>query len=80
MRAQAKRCTPQDLSYLAHWRAKGYALTIDDHIPLDTTTPPMPSPEPANRRTIAGIVVGTMIIAGTLTIFGAWFGKAAGIY
>jgi hypothetical protein len=78
MRTQAKRCTRKDLSYLAHWRAKGYALTIDDQIPLDTTTPPMPAA--AKRRTIAGIVVGTLIIAGTLTMFGAWFGKAAGIY
>ena len=78
MRAQAKRCTEKELACLSHWRGEGYTLTIDEPIPLDTTTPPVPAE--TKRRTIAGIVVGTLIIAGTLTLFGAWFGKAAGIY
>lgn len=78
MRSQAKRCTEKELAYLSHWRDEGYVLTIDEAIPLDTTTPPVPAAK--KRRTMAGIVVGTLIIAGTLTLFGAWVGKTAGIY
>lgn len=78
MRIQAKRCTEKELAHLSHWRGEGYALTIDQAIPLSVMTPPVSLAE--KRRKIAGIVFGTLIIAGTLSLFGAWFGKAAGLY
>lgn len=78
MRTQAKRCTEKELAYLSHWRGEGYMLTVDQDIPLSTMTPPVSKAE--KRRKISGIVFGSLIIAGTLGLFGAWFGKAAGIY
>jgi hypothetical protein len=78
MRTQAKRCTEKELAYLAHWRGEGYMLTIDQTIPLNTMTPPVSKVQ--MRRKISGIVFGSLIIAGTLGLFGVWFGKAAGLY
>lgn len=78
MKTQAKRCTEKELAYLSHWRGEGYELTIDQAIPLSVTTPPVSLAD--RRRKIAGIVFGTLIIVGTLSLFGAWFGKAAGLY
>lgn len=74
MRTQAKRCTRKELAYLSHWRRNGYMLTVDEPIPLSTLTAPV-KPEPR-----ASWLLGTLIIIGALVLFGAWLGKAAGIY
>jgi hypothetical protein len=78
MRSQAKRCTHKELAYLSHWRGEGYTLTIDEPIPLDTTTPPVSKAE--NLSKVCGIIFGSMIIAAALSLLGVWVGKAAGIY
>jgi len=72
--SQAKRCTRKELAYLSHWRRKGYMLTIDEPIPLRTLTAPA-KPEPR-----ASLLLGIVIIIAALALFGAWFGKAAGLY
>lgn len=74
MKTQAKRCTRKELAYLSHWRRSGYTLTIDDQIPLSTLTAPTQD-EPR-----ASWLLGTVIIFVALALFGAWFGKAAGLY
>lgn len=76
MRTQAKRCTRKELAYLSHWRRNGYMLTIDDNIPLSTLT----RPTLATRKPIIDAVVGGLVIVSSLTLAGAWLGKAAGIY
>lgn len=74
MRSQAKRCTRKELAYLSRWRRNGYTLTIDEPIPLSTLT----APTQAEPR--ASWLLGIVIIIVALVLFGAWFGKAAGIY
>jgi hypothetical protein len=74
MKTQAKRCTRKELAYLSHWRLNGYMLTIDEPIPLSALTAPTKD-EPR-----ASWLLGIVVIIAALTLFGAWFGKAAGIY
>lgn len=71
---QAKRCTRKELVYLSHWRRNGYMLTIDEQIPLSTLT------APAKSEPRASWLLGIVIIIAALTLFGAWLGKAAGLY
>lgn len=74
MRTQAKRCTRKELAYLSHWRRNDYMLAIDDPIPLSTLTPPV------EEEPTAFWLLGVVIIVVALVLFGAWLGKAAGIY
>lgn len=71
---QAKRCPRIELSYLSHWRRNGYMLTIDEPIPLSTLT------APAKAEPRASWLLGIAVIIVALALFGAWFGKAAGLY
>lgn len=71
---QAKRCTQEELAYLSHWRREGYTLSIDEPIPLSTLT------SPAKAEPRSSFLLGIVIIIAALTLFGAWFGKAAGLY
>lgn len=74
MRLQAKKATRKELAYLSHWRRNGYMLAIDDAIPLSTLI------EPAKPEPRSSWLLGTVIIIVALALFGAWLGKAAGIY
>lgn len=74
MRLQAKKATRKELAYLSHWRRNGYMLAIDEPIPLSTLTAPV-KPEPRSSW-----LLGSLLIIMALTLFGAWLGKAAGIY
>lgn len=75
IRAQAKRCTRRELSYLAHWRRLGYRIGINDAIPLSTVTPPAF----ATRKPFRDAMLGCAIILGALGLLCLWLGKAAGI-
>lgn len=75
MRTQAKRCTRKELSYLSHWRRKGFMLGINDQIPLSTVTPP----SLATRRPKLDALLGGLIIVGALSLLGYWIAKAAKI-
>lgn len=76
MRAQAKRCTQQELAYLSYWRRQGFNLAIDDPIPLSTVTPP----SLATRRPIVDALVGGLLVIVVLALAAAWLGKAARLY
>ena len=75
MKAQAKRCTPKELTYLSHWRRLGFKLSIDDQIPLSTVTPP----SLATRRPVVDALIGCGIIVGVIELVGIWIAKAAKI-
>ena len=72
-REQAKRCTPEQLSYLDYWRSQGYAPKIDTKIPLNRVTPPsFATQRPVLDAFIGiGIVVLVLIMAGTFLAYGA---------
>lgn len=72
---QAKRCTQQELDYLAHWRSKGYAPSIDDPIPLNTVTPP----QFATKHPILDALIGSAITVAAILMGGLWLAYGAGL-
>lgn len=60
MRDQARRCTPQELAYLAYWRSRGYRIAVDEPIPLSTVTPP----SLATRRPVLDALLGVLTLVG----------------
>lgn len=71
----AKRCTPEQLSYLSYWRSRGYELKIDDVIPLNTVTPP----QFATQRPILDALTGIGIVVLVLVMGGTWLAYGAGV-
>ncbi len=74
-RQQAKRCSYEQLSYLSYWRSRGYALKIDDVIPLNTVTPP----QFATQRPILDALMGVGIVVLVLIMGGTWLAYGAGM-
>lgn len=75
MRQQAKKCTRKELSYLSHWRSRGFFLSIDDDIPLSTMTPP----SFATRHPILDALAGVVIIAIVVGLSVLWVARGAGL-
>lgn len=75
-RQQAKRCTPEQLSYLSYWRSRGCALKIDDVIPLNMVTPP----QFATQRPILDAFVGGCIAVAAVLMGCTWLAVGAGIF
>lgn len=76
MRRQAKKCTRKELSYLSHWRDRGFFLGIDDEVPLNTVTPPDTF---IHRHPILDALAGLAIIAMVVGAVVLWVARGAGL-
>ena len=76
MRQQAKKCTRQELSYLSYWRDRGFFLSIDDEVPLNTVTPPDTF---IHRHPILDALAGVAIIAMVVGAVVLWVARGAGL-
>ncbi len=74
-RQQAKRCTQKQIAFLTYWRSRGYALKIDDVIPLNTVTPP----QFATQRPVLDALMGVGIVILVLVMAGTWLAYGAGV-
>ena len=75
MRQQAKKCTREEAAYLSYWRGRGFTISIDDEIPLNTVTPP----SFATRRPVADALIGAAIIIIVCGLALAWVASGAGL-
>lgn len=76
MRQQAKKANRVELAYLSYWRDRGFFLSIDDEVPLNTVTPPDTF---IHRHPILDAFFGVAIIAMVVGAVVLWIARGAGL-
>lgn len=76
MRQQAKKANRVELAYLSYWRSRGFHLSVDDEIPLNTVTPPDTF---IHRHPVLDALAGVAIIAIVVGAAVLWVARGAGL-